>query len=195
VIRALLGGSFDPIHAGHVAIVDRLLADALAAHVHVLPAARSPLKDRTTAPAAERLTMARLALGGRSHVTVDDREVRRGGASYTVVTLAELRAEHPADEWRLVLGSDSIADWDRWRQPERLLALATLLVVARGDWDGTLPPPLAAHAVIVRDFAHPASATEVRRRLAAGDLPRELLPAAVAEHILAARLYGLGERS
>lgn len=192
MIRALLGGSFDPVHRGHVAIVERILADGLADHVHVVPAARSPHKDDATATAAVRLALVRLALAGHARVTVEDLEVVRGGPSYTVVTLAELAARHGDDPWRLIVGSDNLRELATWREPARLLALADLVVVARAGWDGTLPPVVGDRPVItVRDFDHPAAATAVRRELAAGRVPRDLLPDAVADHILAAGLYGL----
>ncbi len=192
MIRALLGGTFDPVHRGHVAIVERILADGLAGCVHVVPAARSPHKEAADAPATARLAMVRLALAGRRGVVVEDVEVVRGGVSFTIETLTALAARHPGDRWRLVVGSDNLPELDTWRDPGRLLAWADVLVVARGGWDGALPPLVAGHEVtVVRDFDHPASATAVRRELAAGRVPRELLPDAVADHILAAGLYGV----
>lgn len=192
MIRALLGGTFDPVHRGHVAIVDRLLADGLADCVHVVPAARSPHKDDATAPPVARLAMVRLAMAGRPNVAVEDMEIARGGVSFTVETLTELAARHADDSWRLVVGSDHLRELDTWREPARLLTMVELLVVARAGWDGGLPPVVAGHAVVVlRDFEHPDSATAVRRALAAGRDPRDLLPAAVADHILAAGLYGV----
>lgn len=192
MIRALVGGTFDPVHRGHVAIVERLLADGLAGWVHVVPAARSPHKGIAAALPAERLALVRLAFGGHARVTVEELEVARGGVSYTADTLAALVATHPDDPWRLVIGSDNLPELATWRDPVRLLDLATLLIVGRAGWDGSLPPLLAARPVVVlADFAHPASATAVRRDLAAGRVPRDLLPAAVADHILAAGLYGV----
>lgn len=192
MIRALLGGTFDPVHRGHVAIVERILADSLAGCVHVVPAARSPHKEPADAPATARLAMVRLALAGRRGVVVEDLEVVRGGVSFTIETLTALAARHPGDPWRLIVGSDNLPELDTWRDPGRLLAWADLLVVARAGWDGGLPPLVAGHEVtVVRDFDHPASATAVRRELAAGRVPRELLPDAVADHILAAGLYGV----
>ncbi len=191
MIRALFGGSFDPIHAGHVAVVDLLLARGLADIVHVVPARRSPLKaTRCAAGPLVRLRLVELALSDRPQVVVDDREVRRTRPSYTVRTLAELAAEHAGDDWRLVMGADQAVAFARWRQPERLLELAEPVILARGPVQ--LAAPLAGRALVVADFDHPASASLIRGELAAGRLPgQDLLPAAVAAHIAAEGLYGL----
>jgi nicotinate-nucleotide adenylyltransferase len=190
VIRALFGGSFDPIHAGHVAIVDLLLDRGLATVVHVAPAWRSPHKlAGATTPAQVRLELVRLALADRPHAVVEDREIRRRGSSFTVTTLAGLAADHPGDRWRLVIGADQAAAFRSWREPERLLALAEPVVVARGPLQ--LDPLLAGRALIIDDFAHPASGTAIRGELARGRLPGpELLPPDVAARIQAAGLYG-----
>jgi nicotinate-nucleotide adenylyltransferase len=173
-----------------VALVRTLLARGLADRVHVVPARQSPLKAAAPrAGAAERLRLVELAFAGIAAVAVDARELDRSGPSYTVATLEELAAEHPQDTWRLVVGADTVADFARWREPERLLALARPLVVARGPV--TLAPPLAERADVLADFDHPASATGIRRELAAGVLPGpDVLPSAVAEVITAAGLYG-----
>jgi nicotinate-nucleotide adenylyltransferase len=190
VIRALFGGSFDPIHAGHVALVDRVLADGLAQAVHVVPARRSPLRGAPCVAGPRiRLELASLAFAGRPEVILDDRELRRSGASYTVETLAGLAAEHPDDRWRLLVGADQAAAFARWRAPQRLLVLAELVVVARGPVP--LPALVADRALVIEDFDHPASATAIRRELAAGRLPGpDRLPPAVAARIAAAGLYG-----
>lgn len=190
MIRALYGGSFDPVHAGHVALVRTLLERGLAEQVHVVPARRSPLKpDDPRAGADERLRLVALAFAGCDGAHVDPREIDRAGPSYTVDTLTELAAEHPDAVWRLVVGADAANDFVRWRDPERLLALARPLVVARGPV--TLRPPLVGRADVLGDFHHPASATRIRRDLASGNLPGpELLPPAVAAVITAEGLYG-----
>lgn len=190
MIRAFFGGSFDPIHAGHVAIVELLLDRGLADLVHVVPAGQSPLKSpATVAPAAVRLQLVALALTDREQVVIGDEEVRRPGRSYTVQTLADLSARYPAARWRLVIGADQAAAFARWHEPQRLLALAEPVVVARGR--AALDPLLAERALVISDFAHPASATAIRRELAAGRMPGpELLPAAVAARIRADGLYG-----
>jgi len=190
MIRALYGGSFDPIHAGHVALVETLLERGLAGCVHLVPARQSPLKSQAPgAGSSDRWHLVKLAVATVAGVVLDDRELCRRGPSYTVDTLAELVAEHPDDTWRLVIGADAAVDFARWHEPARLLDLAQPLVVARGEV--ALSPPLVGRVLILDDFAHPASATAIRRDLAAGNIPGpELLPPAVAEAIVAAGLYG-----
>ncbi|MBD3221761.1 adenylyltransferase/cytidyltransferase family protein, partial [bacterium] len=196
MIRALYGGSFDPVHAGHLAVIGRLLADGLADRVLVVPAHRSPLKDEAcSASGAERLHMLRLALDDpalddpalaarRDRVEVDPREVTAGRAVPTVETLDQLAVEHPDGRWRLVIGGDHAGQFDRWRHPDRLLELAEVVVVSRGPLD--LAPPLAGRARLITDFAHPAEASELRAMLRAGRRPpRSLLPPVVTDHIVA----------
>src|SRR5262245_27543642 len=102
------GGSFDPIHRGHLAVA-RAARDARGLdRVLLMVAARSPLKGESGAPAADRLAMARIACEGEERLEACDIELRRGGASYTVDTMRELRAEHPGAKLFLVLGSDSL---------------------------------------------------------------------------------------
>ena len=194
MIRALYGGTFDPIHAGHVAAARTLLDRGLAGVVHVVPARQSPLKDESTrADGAMRVELARLAFAEIPGVVVDDREIARPGPSYTVDTLAELVREHPDDRWRLIIGADNVRDFHRWRDPQQLLDLAEPLVLARGRV--VLVPPLADRALVIDDFDHPASATEIRRDLASGRMPDPtLLPPAVADRIRDAGLYGWPER-
>ncbi len=189
--RALYGGSFDPIHAGHVALITMLRERDLADVVHVVPAWRSPHKARrrSGAPPAARLDLVRRACEPLPEVVVDPREIDRGGTSFTVETLAGLAAEYPEDRWRLVIGGDAAADFPRWRAPEKLLEMAELVVVARGEV--SLPPLLQGRALVVGDFAHPASGTAIRADLAAGVLPGpDRLPPAVATRILEHGLYG-----
>jgi len=189
MIRALYGGSFDPIHAGHVAVARTLLQRGLADRVHVMPASQSPFKPNSNATTGEdRLRLVELALAQEPAVIVEDREIRRAGTSYTVDSLSRLVIEYPDDQWRLVVGADNVADFMRWRDPQRLLSLAEPVVIARGPID--LQPPLE-QALVVDDFQHPATATMIRRELSAGRMPGpELLPTAVADDIIAHGLYG-----
>ncbi len=190
MIRALYGGSFDPVHAGHVALVSTLLQRGLADIVHVVPARQSPFKPGPPgASATDRLHLAELAFAHVAGAEVDPREIGRSGPSYTVDTLGELVRKYGDAGWRLIVGADTVADFSRWRDPERLLDLALPLVVARGPV--TLVPPLAGHAEVLEDFDHPASAARIRGDLAAGILPGpDLLPPTVAAAIATAGLYG-----
>jgi nicotinate-nucleotide adenylyltransferase len=190
MILAVLGGSFDPFHNGHAAMVRMLLERGLADRVLVVPAYRSPHKPPPEASPAHRLQMAALGLKGLARVELSDREIVRGGVSYTVETLDELSCEQPGVQLRLVLGADNLNAFDRWHRPERILELAEPLIFARGDWDGNLPPALTGCAHLVRDFAEPATATGVRAALAAGEWPVASVPASILAYIAAHRLYG-----
>jgi nicotinate-nucleotide adenylyltransferase len=195
MIRALCGGTYDPFHSGHRALIHHLLAGGYAEAVHVVPARRSPHREAPVASARHRLAMARAAIASLDGAVVDARELERAEPSYTVETLEELVAEHPEDAWRLVIGSDQIDAFLRWRRPHRLLELAELLVVARDGWRGDLPADLADRAVAVTDFDHPARASEIRARIGRGEWPVALLPEAVARYIRDHGLYGVrGER-
>jgi nicotinate-nucleotide adenylyltransferase len=195
VIRALFGGSFDPVHAGHVAIVDLVLARRLADIVHVVPAWRSPLKEQPCrAPADVRMALVVMALAGRAGVVVEDLEIERRGASYTIDTLSTLIGRHPDDRWRLVIGADQAASFAHWHQPERLLKLAEPLVIARGE--PRIAALLSGETLVVSDFDHPASAAAIRKELADGQMPGpDMLPPVVASRIRALGLYGYGELS
>ncbi len=188
--RALFGGSFDPFHDGHLAIIRATLARDLADMVVVMPAAHNPHKPEPSAAAGHRLRMAELGVAGLAAVEVSDLEARRPGPSFTVETLETLVRRHPGDAWRLLIGADNLAEFCRWREPERLLELADLLVFPRGGAAVELPPLLRGHATTVSGFACPAASTAVRAALAAGRCPPDLLPPAVREYIARHRLYG-----
>jgi nicotinate-nucleotide adenylyltransferase len=190
MIRALLGGSFDPFHNGHLALVHHLLDGAWADRVVVVPAHRSPHKAHPVASGADRLTMARLALDGIAGVDVDSREVERGGISYTVDTLAEMSLASPGDQWRLVIGADNLSAFTTWRRWRRLLELADLLVVARAGFGIEVPTEVPEGVVVVTEFDSPVAATALRKSLAVGDLPRSEVPAAVLAYIQSGGLYG-----
>lgn len=193
MIRALFGGSFDPVHNGHVAVVDHLLRAGLAGHVHVVPARRSPHKRDEAADPDVRLELVRLAFAGRAGVTVDGRETRRPGPSYTVDTVRELAAEHPGDRWRLVIGADNLPDLRTWHEARELLRLAEVVVMPRGGARPRLPQGIdPARVLVAEGFDEPVSSTAIRAMLAAGKLPVDALPAAVASRIRAGGLYGIG---
>jgi len=189
MIRALFGGTFDPFHAGHLALVKHLLNTGLAEGVLVVPAGRNPLRTDPTAAGSHRLAMARAALRDVAGAEVDGREIARAGPSYTVETLGELEAAYPNDRWRLVIGSDTLKGLARWRSVEIIVAHAEILVVPRADWTGGLPEELGDAARLIEGFHHGASATRLRRAIAAGEPTGEDLPGAVADYIRTHALY------
>lgn len=196
----IFGGSFDPVHVGHLWIAEAALETLGLDEVRWIPAATSPLKRHgPVAPAADRLEMVRLAIAGAPGHVVDDREITRGEVSYTVETLRDLRAESPADRRFLILGSDSLHTLREWHEPKRLLALATIAVVQRGgepEIDFSVMDGLASkgqieaarRAVIAMPVIE-LSSTEMRQRIAAGRSIRFRTPHAVEALIASRNLY------
>ncbi len=129
----VFGGSFDPVHIGHLWIAEAALESLDLNEIRWIPTAKSPLKPHgPVASDEDRLQMLRLAVSGCENYIVDDREIRRGGISYTVDTIAELQQEYPQAELLLIIGSDSLASIQEWHQPQRLLELTVPSVVQRG---------------------------------------------------------------
>jgi nicotinate-nucleotide adenylyltransferase len=188
----ILGGTFDPPHAGHVAA-------AVAAHkqlgldeVRVIPAGQAPL--RTGAPvasAADRVAMCRLAFAEHPWAVIDDRETRRAGTSWSVDTARELAREHP-DALRVwILGADQLARLDRWKDVVELCGLVEFAVLSR-DHISTVPPASLAAVIRLTVLKAPpvqVSSTALREALRRGDSPRNGLPLGVARHIDERSLY------
>ena len=183
----IYGGAFDPPHLGHLVAASDA-CEALGLHRLLwIPSAVHPLKPVRTPPAL-RLEMVRAAIGDDPRFAADDLELRRAGPSYTVDTLRELRAREPDAELFFVTGADNLADLPRWREPDEIARLATLAVVSRaGD---TVPANPEYPAVPVAVTRVDVSSTEVRRRVAAGESIRYLVPEAVRAVIVRERLYG-----
>lgn len=193
----VLGGTFDPPHVGHLWLAT-LAADAMGlARVLLVPAANPPHKRRRSlSHAADRVLMTRLAIANDPMLDVSLVELEREGPSYTVDTLDELHRRQPDAEWVLILAADSLADIDTWREPDRILELASWAV---GPRPGTALPSRAAlarrwgaAAARIHLLDGPAldvSATEIRRRVASGHAIRYLVPRAVEDFIAERRLY------
>jgi nicotinate-nucleotide adenylyltransferase len=212
-VIGLLGGSFDPIHVGHLQLARDALAHLPLDEVRFVPAAHPWQKGRVT-DAAHRARMVELAIAREPRCVLDRQEIERGGATYTVDTLRALRS----GAWRdaslvLIMGSDQFERFDTWREWEAIADLAHLAVARRAGIAARLNPTLAAlhdaRQAGAADLAHrtagavvefpmtpvDASATEVRRLLAdrSPDAERRLaslLPAPVLDYIRAHRLYG-----
>jgi len=183
----LLGGSFDPVHHGHL-IVARVAQETLGLdELRFLPAHEQPFKrGRHGVSAADRAVMLELAIAGSPGFGLERAELDRPGPSYTVVTLETLRAREPAAQFTLLLGADAAAELSAWHRAADLPKLARIVVFGR---PGT---PIPASPLITGSIEVPAvdiSATEIRRR-ARGGLPvRYWVPDAVAEYMVRHRLY------
>jgi nicotinate-nucleotide adenylyltransferase len=184
----VFGGTFDPPHHGHL-IVAAEARDALELEqVLLVPAADPPHKrGRVRASADQRLRMLRAATAGDERFHVDDLELRREGASYTVDTLRELAAREPDAELVFLLGIDQFRDLDSWREPREIARLATLGVFARGGRGPDLGGPYGAIQVPISRID--ISATEIRRRVALGGSVRYFVPDSVLAIIEAEGLY------
>lgn len=213
-LRIHYGGTFDPVHNGHVAIA-RGVRDALDADVALLPAADPPHKDVTHADADARVAMLELAIAGEPRLQVDRRELRREGPSYTIDTLRELRDELGAQvpiAW--LIGADALVGLDTWRDWRQLFDCAHILAVERPgirideDWLAVNAPaintelaprrrdpgslrdaPAGGYAVFSPPRPYVESSTEFRRRMRANGDWDALVPAAVADHIRREGLY------
>ena len=188
----ILGGTFDPPHAGHVAA-------AVAAHkqlgldeVRVIPAGQAPM--RSGAPVAsviDRVMMCRLAFADYPWAVVDERETQRIGTSWSIDTARELATEFP-DAMRVwILGADQLARLDRWKDVSELCSLVEFAVLAR-DGISTVPPPVIAPLIRLTVLKAPTvqvSSTALRESLRRGDSPRNGLPLGVARHIDERSLY------
>jgi nicotinate-nucleotide adenylyltransferase len=186
----LFGGSFDPIHLGHL-IVGRAVAEALGLEeLRFMPTGEQPLKrGRHAATAAQRAAMVAAAVEGEPVLTLERIEADRPGPSYTVETLRALRAREPGREFVVLLGADAAAELEQWHEVAALPGLARLVAFTRA---GSGRP---AHPLLDQVVEAPAveiSSTAIRQRVAAGRSIRYLVPDAVAEYIAAQGLYRNG---
>lgn len=208
----IFGGTFDPIHYGHLRTAFELFATLRLPEMRFMPAGNPPHRSQTVAGNSLRLDMVRAATAGQPGFTVDDREMHKQGPSYTVETLAELRAEAPRRPLCLIVGMDAflgLPKWHRWRD---LLTLAHLVVAHRPGWRAPSMGPLGEllvdhgtgtvldlhEAVAGRIYIHAVtqleiSSTDVRALIGAGGDPRYLMPDAVRRIILESGCYARKE--
>ena len=197
---ALYGGSFDPIHHGHLILAREAMEQLSLDRVIFIPAAQSPHKlTRTPAPPVVRLAMVRAAIAGEPRFECDDSETKREGPSFSVDTVEAWRAKFPHDEFFCLIGEDNVRELHTWRRYEELRAMVQFVVFGRDAY----PSHGADHVYVTIDTGVSAllhempvvqrrvdiSATEVRKRVAQRRSIRYLVPEAVREIIETHQIY------
>jgi nicotinate-nucleotide adenylyltransferase len=185
----LFGGSFDPVHLGHLLVAQAAREELQLDRLFLVPAAQSPFKPaHQPSPPAQRLRLLRLALAGRDWCEIDDQEIRRGGLSYTIDTVRDYVARFDDIELFYLIGADHVAQLPKWRQAGELARLAEFIVIPRpSQTEARLPEPFRGR--MLNGFPLAISSSQIRARVKAG-LPLEpLVPAAVAEAIRNNGLY------
>ena len=190
----VFGGAFDPPHRGHVALAQTAIEQLQLDELRILPTGQAWHKTAVLSSAEHRVAMVQLAFGANDRVVVDGRETHRDGPTYTVDTLAELKAEDPKAQLFLIIGEDqarSLKSWHRWQE---LADFAIICVAARGDLTGAtgtfdalsaqLPTPVSLKMPLT-----PVSATEIRQKVASGQDIAPLVFDSVARYIAQHHLY------
>lgn len=208
----IFGGTFDPIHYGHLRTAFELREILRLPEVRFMPAGNPPHREHTVASNAQRLAMVRAATEGQPGFTVDDREMHKSGPSYSVETLAELRGEHPTRPLCLIIGMDAFLGLPKWHQWRELMRLSHLVVAHRPGWRAPTMGPLGEllvqcgtgtvadlhDSVAGRIYIHAVtqleiSSTDVRALIHAGRDPRYLMPDGVRRIILESGCYARKE--
>ncbi|MCU7842372.1 MAG: nicotinate-nucleotide adenylyltransferase [Candidatus Thiodiazotropha sp. (ex Monitilora ramsayi)] len=204
----ILGGTFDPIHFGHLRTALDVMQAVGLDEVRFIPLHGAVHRGQPETPAALRLEMVQAAVSGQAGFVADDRELRREGDSYTVDTLLSLQRDLPKEKCCLIVGMDAFNGFATWRQPEEILSLSHLIVMRRPgeevSQDGWIRSLLAARGcestgalqaetsgkILIQDVTQlEISSTRIRTMIAAGESPRYLLPSAVLHLIEKNRLY------
>ncbi len=196
----IFGGTFDPIHYGHLILAEQSREQGRLDEVWFLPAPRPPHKgEHQLTRFEQRVEMLALAVAGHAAFRIDEVEKERTGPSYTAETLAELHRRHPENEFFLMVGSDTLADLPSWRAPQQVVRLAALLVARRPNHDVTpveelrallqLPESAPLRMEVVEAPLIDIASRDLRRRAAEGRSLRYFLPRAVEMYIQDKHLY------
>ncbi|MFM1941543.1 MAG: nicotinate-nucleotide adenylyltransferase [Verrucomicrobiota bacterium] len=186
---AIFGGSFDPVHIGHLLVAQAAREELGLDQVCFVPAAKSPFKpDSEPAPAGLRLRMLRLALAGLPWCRVDDQEISRGGFSYTIETIRRYTEDYPEAELHWIIGADHVGGLPQWREAGELAQLVRFIVVQRPT-EPQAPLPFPFQGVYLRGFPLALSSSQIRSRVQQGLSIRLLTTETVAELIHKNRLY------
>ena len=205
---ALLGGTFDPVHYGHLRCAEEVRKKLDLANLYLLPAGSPPHRDTPMASVKQRLDMLQLACLEFPHLLIDDRETRRSGPSYMADTLQEVRAEYPEAPILLLIGQDAANLFHTWFDWKRLFELAHIVILTRPGTRTEYPPELALEieprsvfesqklrktraGAVLRLEVEPidVSASDIKRIIRSGQLPVMMTPAKVVEYISQNRLY------
>jgi nicotinate-nucleotide adenylyltransferase len=196
----IFGGTFDPVHIGHLILAEQAREQAELDSVWFVPAPRPPHKEETVLTRFEqRVEMLQLAIAGNPAFQIDELEKERTGPSYTADTLEQLKSRHLGDELVLMVGSDTLVELHNWHNPQRVVELAALAVMARPGHavasaeklrqDLKLPADAPLRFLTIETFLFDVSSHDLRRRIAAGRSIRYLVPRAVECYIHEKRLY------
>lgn len=188
MVVGVFGGSFNPVHDGHVALAREVVARGMADRVMMVMSPLNPLKENPEALVADRhrMEMLRLACGAYPELTASDLELTMPRPSYTIDTLRRLSAENPGDTFRLIIGADNWACFGRWRCHDEILRDYAPVVYPRGGYP---MPGEGSGATPVDAVLYPVSSTGIRNRIIRAQPVDHLLPPEVLEYIRANSLY------
>ena len=190
----LMGGSYNPIHKGHVGLAKTIRQKLVLDEVWLMLSPMNPLKrnDTELIEDVQRLTMARLALEGEPGIVVSDAEMTLPRPNYTVRTLAYLKERNPDCVFSIIIGSDNLAVFDHWKDADEIMRKYEVIVYPRPGYD--IKPLREKYPKVnyVEDVSeYPISSTEIRRRIRAGEEVSEWLDASVYNYICRKKLYGM----
>ena len=204
----IFGGTFDPVHLGHLLIAQQALEQFSLTQIRWIPAATAPHEQlKNSSPAMHRLAMLQLAICGNPQFVCDDCELKRGGKSYTIDTLKELAGKFPESEFVLLIGADSLREFSKWRSPDEICRMARVVVVHRGGQQPVeltlltqfLPTPKPVeqlqreHLLIMPQVE--ISSSDIRQRVQQARSIRYQVPAAVEAYIAEHNLYQASQDS
>jgi nicotinate-nucleotide adenylyltransferase len=186
-----LGGTFDPIHSGHLILAQELLEKFQLEKVIFIPAATPPHKDNeSVSPAHHRLEMTKEAIQDNPRFEISDIEIKREGKSYTIETVRELKKLHPDSDLYLLAGSDILTEFDTWKDPDKIFEETKVVIGVRPGYDKIdLNNPFFAKCIMAEMNGLHVSSTQIRHRLKEGKSIRYLVPPKVEEYIRAKGLY------
>ncbi|UQZ35596.1 nicotinate-nucleotide adenylyltransferase [Paenibacillus sp. PK3_47] len=194
----IMGGTFDPPHIGHMLAAESARDAYHLEQVWFMPSHIPPHKHEAGAPGEDRLEMVRRAIEGHESFGILDREVKRGGVSYTIETVRSLQQEFPQHEFFFIIGSDMVQYLPKWREIEELVRRLTFIGVGRPGTplDLAALPGYVADKVLLADMPMvDISSTMLRARAAAGRSIRYMVPEAVFHYVQRSGLYGIQPRS